>query len=262
MSKKTRTERKKRLKRAAVLTLIGVFLAAAAVIALKIVIRRASVEPYYNFADETAFVPPAYTGEVVETVSGGFPFFTEDEMAQRSFMSFSPLDALGRCGTAFACLGPDTLADEERGEIGMIKPSGWHTARYDDLISDKYLYNRCHLIAFVLSGENANERNLITGTRHMNVSGMLPYEVRTADYIRETGNHVMYRVTPCFEGNDLVASGVLMEARSVEDGGSGLMFCVFVHNVQPGIVIDYHTGESEATETSDETACAVSDPGL
>ena len=154
------------------------------------------------------------------------------------------MDRLGRCGPATACLGRETMPTEERGPIGMIRPSGWHTVRYDDLIEDKYLYNRCHLIAYMLAGENDNERNLITGTADMNVAGMFPFELETANYILNTGNHVLYRVTPCFAGNDLVASGVLMEAYSIEDNGRGLSFNVFVFNIQPGIVIDYRTGYS------------------
>lgn len=194
---------------------------------------------------QAEFVVPIYSGSAYEEINGNIPFFAEAELSTTAFESYSPLDKLGRCGTAYACLGTETMPSEKRGPIGMIKPSGWHTVRYDDLIEDKYLYNRCHLIAFMLSGENANENNLITGTRYMNVSGMLPFENATADYIRETGNHVLYRVTPYFEGNNLVATGVLMEAKSVEDNGSGLSFNVFVFNVQPGIVIDYSTGDSE-----------------
>ncbi len=136
------------------------------------------------------------------------------------------------------------MPTEERGEIGMIRPSGWHTVRYDDLIEDKYLYNRCHLIAYSLAGENDNELNLITGTRYINIDGMLPFEIETADYILATGNHVLYRVTPCFFENDLVATGVLIEAYSVEDNGRGLAFNVFAFNIQPGVIIDYRTGNS------------------
>ena len=136
------------------------------------------------------------------------------------------------------------MPTEKRGSIGMIKPSGWHTVRYDDLITTKYLYNRCHLIAFQLAGENANEKNLITGTRHMNEE-MIPYENQVADYVRETGNHVLYRVMPLFEGENLLATGVEMEAFSVEDDGEGVSFHIFIYNVQPGVEIDYATGESK-----------------
>ena len=143
------------------------------------------------------------------------------------------------------------MPTEKRGEIGSVHPSGWHTVKYDrSVIPDQYLYNRCHLIAYQLSGENANERNLITGTRYMNVQGMLPFEEQVGDYVRQTGNHVMYRVTPVFKGTELVARGVLMEAESVEDRGRGVSFCVYVYNVQPGIQIDYQTGESRLEEIS------------
>lgn len=174
--------------------------------------------------------------------------FSEDDMQRESFEEYSDLDSLGRCGQAYALIGTETMPDEDRGSIGQIKPSGWHTVRYDDLIDGKYLYNRCHLIGFQLAGENANEKNLITGTRYMNVDGMLPFENQVADYVETTGNHVLYRVTPVFEGDELVARGVQMEALSVEDDGQGVAFNVFVYNVQPGVDIDYQTGESQRTE--------------
>lgn len=198
---------------------------------------------------ETAkeFSIPEYSGSVSVTVNNNVPFFEEKDFSLETFEHYSPLDNLGRCGVAMACIGLETMPTEERGSIGMIKPSGWKTIRYDDLIEDRYLYNRCHLIAYMLAGENANEKNLITGTRYFNVSGMLPYESETANYIRKTSNHVLYRVTPCFLGDNLVATGVLMEAQSVEDGGRGLQFNVFIFNVQPGIQIDYRTGDSERT---------------
>lgn len=188
---------------------------------------------------------PEYSGSISCEINGGIPFFTEQMITDEAFESYSELDSLGRCGAAIACLSQELMPTEERGSIGMIKPSGWHTVRYDDLIEDKYLYNRCHLIAYMLSGENANEKNLITGTRYFNVSGMLPYENMVADYISDTGNHVMYRVTPVFYSDELLARGVLMEAYSVEDSGIGLEFNVFIYNVQPGIIIDYSTGDSK-----------------
>lgn len=180
-------------------------------------------------------------------INDNVPKFTAEELkdAKSSFKSFSELDSLGRCGVAEASVGPDLLPNEERGSIGMVKPTGWQTIRYDDLISDKYLYNRCHLIAFCLSGENANKKNLITGTRFMNVSGMLPFEEKILDYVKSTGNHVLYRVTPDFKGNNLVASGVYMMAESVEDKGKGLSFNIYCPNIQPGIEIDYSTGDSK-----------------
>lgn len=176
------------------------------------------------------------------------PFFDESEYPAECFEFYSPLDALDRCGVTCAFIGKELMPTEERGEIGMIKPSGWHTIRYDDLIEDHYLYNRCHLLGYQLTGENANMRNLITGTRRFNTEGMEPFEDEVAGYIRRTGNHVLMRVTPMFSGTDLVARGVLMEAESFEDTGKGLCFCVLVYNVQPGIVIDYATGDSQRAE--------------
>ena len=187
-------------------------------------------------------VPP-YSGDPWTEVNGNVPFFSGEEQTTEEFERYSELDALGRCGAAYANICPALMPTEERGEIGMIRPSGWHLAKYD-FVDGKYLYNRCHLIAFQLSGENANERNLITGTRFLNIRGMLPFENQVATYVRETGNHVLYRVTPLFSGDDLVARGVLLEGLSVEDGGAGICFCAFAYNVQPGVVIDYATGES------------------
>lgn len=186
----------------------------------------------------------AYFGEPCAAVNGNVPYFSEEELTTQSFESYSELDSLGRCGVAYACVGLDLMPTEERGSIGNVRPTGWHTVKYNDIIDGNYLYNRCHLIGYLLSGENANERNLITGTRYLNVQGMLPYENMIADYVTESGNHVLYRVTPVFEGDNLLASGVLMEARSVEDGGEAVSFCVYAYNVQPGIAIDYATGES------------------
>lgn len=187
---------------------------------------------------------PEYAGEAAYEVPGG-PYFTDAEVTDRTFLSFPALDALGRCGAAVGCLGPELAPGEARGSIGAVKPSGWHTVKYDG-IEGNYLYNRCHLIGYQLCGENANERNLITGTRYLNVQGMEPYERMTADYIAASGNHVMYRATPVFAGDDLVARGVLLEAASVEE--DDFSFCVFCYNVQPGVVIDYATGESEGKE--------------
>ena len=188
---------------------------------------------------------PSYSGNPYCEVNNNQPFFHVDELTTDSFKKFSELDSLGRSGVAYACIGTDSLPTEERGEIGMIKPSGWHTVRYDDVIEDKYLYNRCHLIAFELSGENANPQNLITGTRYMNIKGMLPIENRVHSYVENTNQHVMYRVTPVFEGDNLVATGVLMEGYSVEDDGEGICFNVFCYNVQPHIKINYADGTSE-----------------
>ena len=186
---------------------------------------------------------PAYSGQPYIAVNDNVPFFSQSDLTDVSFESYGDLDALGRCSTAFANVGTDTMPTEKRGNIGQVKPTGWHTTKYD-FVDGRYLYNRCHLIGYQLTAENANEKNLITGTRYLNVQGMLPFENMTADYVKETGNHVLYRVTPVFEGDDLVAAGVLMEAESVEDQGEGVEFCVFVYNVQPGVTIDYATGDS------------------
>ena len=191
---------------------------------------------------------PAYSEVAYTEINGNIPFFTEEEMTTEAFEFYSELDLLGRCGSAFANVCQELMPTEERGSIGMVKPTGWHTVKYPEVISDLYLYNRCHLIGYQLTGENANEKNLITGTRYLNVEGMLPFENMVAEYVRETDNHVLYRVTPKFTGNNLVADGVLMEAYSVEDAGEGVSFCVFVYNVQPGVEIDYRTGESWVEE--------------
>ena len=191
---------------------------------------------------------PAYDGMSYIQLENNMPDFTEEEKkSTEAFERYSDLDSLGRCGQAYANICPELQPAEERGTIGNVRPSGWHTVKYNDLIDGNYLYNRCHLIAYCLAGENANEKNLITGTRYLNVQGMLPFENLTADYVKETGNHVLYRVTPIFEGDNLLASGVLMEAESVEDDGDGVLFCVYVYNVQPGVEIDYATGENHTS---------------
>ena len=197
-----------------------------------------------NWSLETV---PEFSGEPYVVLAGGQPDFSEEDLTTDTFETYSPLDALGRCGVAYANVCPEIMPTEERGEIGMVKPSGWHTVKYD-CVDGKYLYNRCHLIGYQLAGENANECNLITGTRYLNVKGMLPFEDQVADYVRETGNHVLYRVTPVYDGMDLVAKGVQMEAMSVEDRGAGVCFNVYVYNAQPGVTIDYATGESWLTE--------------
>lgn len=191
---------------------------------------------------------PKYNGKASVKINGNKPYFTEKEKTNsNTFESYHKLDKLGRCGVAYANVSKDTMPTEERGNIGNIKPSGWHTVKYPDYIIDNYLYNRCHLIGYQLTGENANEKNLITGTRYLNVSGMLPFENEVADYIHETGNHVMYKVTPLFIDDELVARGVYMEAYSVEDHGNGVSFNVYCFNVQPQITIDYKTGDSYIT---------------
>lgn len=190
---------------------------------------------------------PAYFGVAYAIANNNRPFFEEDELTTSSYEYYGDLDSLGRCSVAIACIGKDMMPTEPRGSIGQVKPTGWQTVKYDS-VDGKYLYNRCHLIGFQLTGENANTKNLITGTRYMNVDGMLPFENMIADYIKETGNHVMYRVTPIFEGNNLLATGVLMEAISVEDEGEGIEFNVYCYNVQPDITIDYATGNSQSAE--------------
>ncbi len=199
--------------------------------------------PAKNGAQGDVIEIPAYSGETVVELHHNRPDFDETDLTTEAFEDYSDLDALGRCGTAYANICRELMPTEKRGSIGMIRPSGWQTARYDDLISTKYLYNRCHLIAYSLAGENANERNLITGTRDMN-ENMIPYENEVAAYVRETDGHVLYRVTPVFEGNNLLARGVEIEAMSVEDCGRSVAFHVFLYNAQPGVGIDYATGEN------------------
>ncbi len=191
---------------------------------------------------------PAYSGSPYVELYGNQPQFSDAEKARGGFEEYSPLDSLGRCGVAFALIGAETMPTEERGSIGAVRPSGWHTVRYNGVVEGNYLYNRCHLIGYQLAGENANTRNLITGTRYLNTKGMLPFEDEVAEYVERTGNHVLYRVTPVFDGENLVASGVRMEAWSVEDGGKGVCFDVYCYNVQPGIGIDYATGDSALAE--------------
>lgn len=186
---------------------------------------------------------PPYTGSPFTVINNNVPFFSAGEFSANSFEYYSPLDTLSRCSTALAVIGKDIMPTEPRGDIGSVKPTGWHSVKYD-IIESGYLYNRCHLIGFQLTGENANKENLITGTGYMNVEGMLPFENMIADYVKETGNHVIYRVTPAFYADELVARGVLMEAYSVEDEGEGILFNVFCYNVQPGIVINYADGSS------------------
>lgn len=201
-----------------------------------------SPEPTEQTTDSVEEIPE-FSGEAYIVLNGNIPFFAEEEITDESYEYYSDLDELGRCGVTMACIGVDIMPTEPRGDIGSVKPTGWHSVKYD-IVDGKYLYNRCHLIGFQLAGENANKKNLITGTRYLNIEGMLPFENLVADYVQETENHVMYRVTPIFEEDDLVAQGVVMEGWSVEDEGDGVCFCVFAYNAQPGITIDYATGES------------------
>lgn len=197
---------------------------------------------------------PDYDGKAYVELNGNVPEFSESEKTySESFEEYGKLDSLGRCTYAVSCIGKDLMPTEKRGSIGSVKPSGWHISKYD-FVDGKYLYNRCHLIGYQLTAENANERNLITGTRYLNIEGMLPFENDVADYIEITNNHVYYKVTPIFEGNNLVANGVQMQAYSVEDNGQGISFNVYCYNVQPGVAIDYATGDNQAVTSSSVTS--------
>lgn len=198
----------------------------------------------------TAHMPAQLSTGAYIVVNDNKPQFKDDEITDQSYEYYSELDALNRCGYAMACIGQDIMPTQERGSIGQIKPTGWHTVKYD-CVDGKYLYNRCHLIGYQLTGENANERNLITGTRYLNVEGMLPFEDMVADFVKETGYHVMYRVIPDFQGDELVARGVQMEAWSVEDNGAGICFNIYAYNRQPGVTIDYTDGSSTGTQTQE-----------
>jgi DNA-entry nuclease len=195
---------------------------------------------------------PEFSGSPYVAINDNQPSFTEADYTTEAFEEYAELDYLGRCGVTYACVGVEIMPTEKRGDIGMVKPTGWVTSKYD-FVDGRYLYNRCHLIGFQLTGENANRGNLITGTRYMNTEGMLPFENMIADYVKETENHVLYRVTPIFEGENLVANGVQMEAWSVEDDGDGICFNVYCYNVQPGVVIDYATGQNWLDEETEES---------
>ena len=227
----------KRITRVAMLVVVWIALVGCSEQAEKM-IPEAQIE-------ETRFYDiPAYFGNAYTVINNNVPYFTDSELSSESFEYYSDLDSLGRCGVCVASIGQDIMPAEERGEIGNVKPTGWHTVKYPEIIDGNYLYNRCHLIGYQLTGENTNVNNLITGTRYLNVEGMLPFENMVADFVKETGYHVMYRVTPVFNKDNLVADGVLIEAKSVEDNGEGILFNVFCYNVQPGIFIDYATGDS------------------
>ncbi len=207
---------------------------------------------------DTVAEVPEYDGAPYVEINDNQPEFTEEELTTEPYEEYSDLDTLGRCGEAEACIGEELMPDEERGDISDVKPTGWENKEYD-IVDGGYIYNRCHLIGFQLTGENANEENLITGTRYMNTEGMLPFENMVAEYVQETENHVMYRVTPVFDGDNLVASGVQMEAESVEDGGEGICFNIYVYNVQPEIAIDYTTGANWASEEENQDSAGTSD---
>lgn len=209
-------------------------------------IKYFTEEQYYSETDSHKKIDigkiPEYSGLPFVRINGNVPSFSEKD--EERIEEYSELDKYGRCGVAIANVSKDIMPTKKREPIREVRPSGWHTVKYENIIKDKYLYNRCHLIAYQLAGENANEKNLITGTRYLNVEGMLPFENEVADYVRTTGNHVLYRVRPIFKGNDLVARGVQMEAKSVEDDGKGVSFNVYCYNIQPGIRINYKDGSS------------------
>lgn len=225
------------MKKQNVFALLSLLLAACILL-----VGCASPVPVESASFSLSAVPP-YSGSPYAVIHDNVPYYSEDDYTTQSYEYYSELDRLGRCGVCIASIGTDLMPTEARGSIGSVKPTGWQTVKYDS-VDGKYLYNRCHLIGYQLTGENANERNLITGTRYMNVQGMLPFENMVADYVKETGNHVLYRATPIFDGSDLVARGVLLEGYSVEDGGDGICFNVFCYNVQPGIEINYTNGSS------------------
>ena len=241
-----RRKSKKNLNKLILTLSVAVIFAVASYFGIELEDYIKDISNKYKISYTTSFdlsTIPEFSNEPYVVLNDNKPEFTEEDFNKESFEEYSELDYLGRCGPAFAKVDIDTMPTEERGEIGMVKPSGWKTIKYDS-VDGKYLYNRCHLIGYQLTAENANERNLITGTRYMNVQGMLPFENMVAEYVRETKNHVLYRVTPIFEGENLVASGVQIEAKSVEDNGEKICFNVYVYNNQPGIKIDYANGDS------------------
>lgn len=233
-----------------------------AVFLLLIMVLTGCAPSSANNSSSTASVSlsdiPAFSGEPYVVIDDNEPNFPDEDFTSEGFEEYSPLDDLGRCGVAYANVGIETMPTEERGSISNVKPTGWQSVQYD-FVDGKSLYNRCHLIGFQLTGENANRQNLITGTRYMNVDGMLPFENMVADYVKETENHVLYRVTPIFEGDNLVANGVQMEAESVEDKGEGVCFNVYVYNNQPGVTIDYATGDSWASDEEQPTQSSGED---
>lgn len=218
-------------------------------------VKIEAVAPTFSLSDV-----PEYSGSPYIEINNNIPFFTE--YPTQSFEIYSPLDSLGRCGVAYANISVELMPTEKRREIVAIKPSGWHTANYSDLIEDIYLYNRCHLIGYQLAGENDNKLNLITGTRYLNIEGMEPFENKVANFVKSYDAHVLYRVTPEFDGDNLVASGVLMEAYSLDDNGAGIQFCVYCYNVQPNIGINYADGESWRIIQEPDTVEAVTDRAI
>lgn len=207
------------------------------------VVQAASYQKSYSKSTYGTF-----SGNAYKKVHGNKPYFSKKQKkSKKAFEKYSKLDRYGRCGVAFANVCKAIMPTTTRGEIGSVRPSGWHTVKYPGVVPGNYLYNRCHLIGYQLAGENANPKNLITGTRYLNMDGMLPFENEIDDYVESTGHHVLYRVTPIYKGSELVARGVLMEGYSVEDKGKGIQFCVFAYNAQPGVKINYKTGNSSLT---------------
>ena len=231
-----------------------------AVALLLLIVTLFSCMPQESSVISLDDIPP-YSDAAYVKVNGNKPYFTDDEITNIGFEKYSELDYLGRCGVAFASVGPEMMPTDERESISDVHPSGWYyngksNNKTYDFVDAKYVYNRCHLIGYLLTGENDNEKNLITGTRYLNIDGMYDFENMVQDFILETGYHVMYRVTPIYDGKNLVASGVLIEALSVEDNGSGISFCIYAYNVQPGVEINYLTGENHAvgeTPPSDDS---------
>ncbi len=230
-----------------VLSSLGILLVVFCYYYIPIVVGETAAMPVVEDNAYSIEAIPEYNGDSYIVINDNEPYFDIKDYDEKSFEEYSDLDSLGRCGVAFANISKSLMPTKKRGSIGMIKPSGWHTIKYDN-VDGKYLYNRCHLIGYQLTGENANKKNLITCTRYMNTVGMLDFENEVAEYIRKTNNHVLYRVTPVFEGDNLLAKGVEMEAKSIEDNGKGVTFNVFVYNVQDGIVIDYSNGDSKLEE--------------
>jgi DNA-entry nuclease len=239
-----------------------------AVLVLVLSVFGSSVDAAFLYTEHASAYQKTYTestygsfsNKAYKVINGNKPFFTKKQKKnKKAFETYSDLDSYGRCGVAFANICKQIMPTTERGEIGSVKPSGWHTVKYPGVVSGNYLYNRCHLIGYQLAGENANPKNLITGTRYLNIDGMLPFEDEVDDYVDSTGNHVLYRVTPIYKGSELVARGVLMEGYSVEDGGKGVQFCVFCYNAQPKITIDYKTGDSKLTGSSSSSSSSTSE---
>lgn len=247
----TRRQRAEKRKKKFKLVAIAIIAVAIICVALFGFLKWWTSEAHRKY--QASLKMPDYSGQAYAEINGNMPFFDEEDKTTRSFENYSELDSLGRCGVAYANVSRELMPIEDRGEIGSIKPSGWQRAKHEGIVNSRppYLYNRGHLIAYCLTAENANEKNLITGTRYMNVEGMLPFEEQVARYLDKNDNHVLYRVTPIFEGNNLVASGALMEAYSVEDNRAWICFCVYCYNVQPGVKIDYKTGESKVAKGGD-----------